>query len=185
MSTASAIEVLTHGAQSNEGALFEQTIRTPESNKGRKVPFKNASNFTQQSGTKVKETKKWGCACMDKSFDQVKVIDHLQKRNCQECGAFLLGNEDDETSSSTKSKVPIKVRVSMILHSFLPLRLSSKKKTSTLQTCHQVNYIVIFVWKSPRTDTSKAKANLFLYQPVFLRYFCKVSCSPIDQKKLS
>lgn len=27
-----------------------------------------------------------------------KIVDHMQKRNCQECGAFLINSEDEENN---------------------------------------------------------------------------------------
>ncbi len=74
--SASAIEALTQPHQFI--SLLSDQVKTPESHKHKKTPFKNSSNFSHLSGTKVKEQRKWGCQCMDQEvLDSVKIVDHL------------------------------------------------------------------------------------------------------------
>lgn len=65
---------------------------------------------------------------MDNANAERKIIDHLQKRNCQECGAFVLSNDEEDlarngssskrkcrdNSLSKKNKPTARVRVSRL-----------------------------------------------------------------------
>lgn len=76
------------------------------------MPFKNTINLLRSERLLNKEAKEkqevseaWKCICMlsDNAKD-LKMIDHLQKRNCQLCGAFIVGNEEEEQNAGFGSQ---------------------------------------------------------------------------------
>lgn len=44
------------------------------------------------------------CPCVASS-SEVRAVDHLQKRNCQDCGAFIINSEDQFQAPSQPTKV--------------------------------------------------------------------------------
>lgn len=137
------------------------------------MPLRNKSNMQTLDPTLMKTYEKGQglgqsgsqqelhrCVCMEKKESKgvIPVVDHLHKKNCQLCGAFIINTEEDDelsrydsgpksssrcdsaagSTSGRKRKQNTRVKV---IHVANGCRHSNKRKTFTSQTCLPVSCI--------------------------------------------
>lgn len=98
--------------------------------------MKSSEKATSNGSTVLNQSEFLRCICMDKNtinLKSLKVVDHLHKKNCQLCGAFIINLDEEEelfrydsgpksssrcdssggNTSSRKRKTNVRVRVSL------------------------------------------------------------------------